>query len=1018
MTPERWESIKNAFECAIESNPDDRPRLISEACGGDLEMIAEVEKLLDQHEKMGDFLTEPAVQFTGALTPGTLIAARYEIESLLGRGGMGEVYRAHDRLLNETVALKTIRADQSASATVTSSLQREIQTARKVTHPNVCRVFDLGVHTFEEDSRPPLQFLSMELLEGETLQARIERQGRLPGAEALPLAIQMAEGLAAAHAAGIIHRDFKSGNVIVISGADRADRAVITDFGLARADRKVDITTTASLSSRQFLIGTIGYMSPEQLTGGRITPASDIYSLGIVLFEMTTGQLPFHDAHFVQAAVERVSGNLPSVHQLAPDLDARWERVIRRCLQTKPEARISPAAAVADALRRPRFPVPKVELTRRQWAAATAAFAAAVAAPVAWYARRQPYVPRAEAQHWYERGIEHVYETTYDAARKALEQAVAIDPNYAPSHAYLAFALRELDYPERSREEILSALALLERNRHSAEDALRVKALQLFISANYDLAQPLIDDLARRAQGRARQQAGIEQGMLAMYRNKLADAQKVFESVLAADPSEAGAQLRIATVYARQRKNDLAIKSFDQAENLFRAANNIDGITETLFQRGVFFARANRSAEAIPVFEKGIAIARDTGDTHHEVRLEMALGTAFVNLGQTSRGQQITEEAIKKAIDSKMEHAAAVGLLDLGNVYLVRQEPDLADKYYTQGLDFARQTKSQVVEMRALLALGSLRIQTDRPKEGIELIQRAAPYYENGKFLRETTQGSILLARAQNQLGRVNEAEQTSHRAVLSAERLGDAEQSGIAHADLAIILMERGNFPAAIAEQEQALKLYANTRGGLYAAPGFATLALIESKAGLFLKSSEALSNAESRLAKLEGNLTQLRSAILCTQAEAAYAQRQWTQTARFAHQALGLPTNDADPNARLLAGLAAIRMSKIGEGLSEASASVQQYDQKDRQLAAASARLELATALWESNRQSDAQALAKASLAFFEPLENWEAVWRCRRILEDPKTAEALDRCRQVLGPEMFDAYKKRPILEKLLP
>jgi serine/threonine protein kinase len=1017
MTPERWESIKNAFECAIESNPEDRARAISDACGGDPELIAEVEKLLGEHEKLGDFLTEPAIQFTGALAPGTVIASRYEIESLLGRGGMGEVYRAHDRLLKETIALKTIRADQAASSTILSSLQREIQTARKVTHPNVCRVFDLGTHTFDDDSRrPPIQFLSMELLEGETLQARIERQGRLTGAEALPLAIQMAEGLAAAHAAGIIHRDFKSGNVIVIPG-EHGDRAVITDFGLARADRKLDTAATASLSGRNILVGTIGYMSPEQLTGGRITPASDIYSLGIVLFEMTTGRLPFSNSHFIQAAVQRVSGNLPSVRQLAPGLDKRWERVIRRCLETKPEARISPAKAVADALRRPRLPLPKLELTRRQWIGASAAAVVAAVAPVAWYERRKPYVPRPEAERWYEQGVEHVYETTYDAARKALEQAIAIDPDYAPAHAYLGLALRELDYPERAREEILTALALLEQKRHSAEDALHVKATQFFVSANYDLAQPLIDDLARQAQGRRKQQAGIEQGMLAMYRNKLPDAQKAFESVLAADPSEAGAQLRIATVYQRQRKNDLAIKSFDQAETLFRAANNIDGVTETLFQRGVFLSRSNRSPEAISTFEKGIAIARDTGDTHHEVRLQLALGTAYVNLGQTARAQQLIEEGVKKAIDNKMGHAAAVGSLDLGNLHLQRGQFDMADKCFLQGLEFARQTKNHNLEARALLSLGSWCIQSDRPKEAVDYIQKAVPYYEQGKFLRETTQALMLLGRAQNQLGRVNDAEQTTRKAVLAAEQIGDAEQSGIAHADLAGILMERGNFPNALTEQQRALKLYVNTRGGLNAAYGFASLALIESRAGLFAKSAEALSNAEVRLARLEGQ-TQLRAALLNVRSEAAYSQRRWAQAARWAQQSLGLPGNSADPNARLFSGLAQIGTGKIEPGLAEANASIRQYDQKERLLTAAAAKLELAQALWESNRQPDAQALAKAALSFFEPLENWEAIWRCRRILGDPKAAEALDRCRQVLGPEMYDSYRKRPILEKLLP
>jgi tetratricopeptide (TPR) repeat protein len=279
-------------------------------------------------------------------------------------------------------------------------------------------------------------------------------------------------------------------------------------------------------------------------------------------------------------------------------------------------------------------------------------------------------------------------------------------------------------------------------------------------------------------------------------------------------------------------------------------------------------------------------------------------------------------------------------------------------------------------------------------------------------------QSLLLLGRAQGQLGRVNEAEQTLRKAALAAEQLGDVEQLGLAHDFLANVLVEQGNFPSARTELQRALQLYAAVRGGQLAAFGFATRALIESKAGLTDKAAASLSFAEARLSKLEGTQTQLRGAILSEHAEILYSQRQWIKAAHFAQEALALPGNDADPNARLLAGLASIRLGKIDAGLPEANGSIQQYDQKDRQSAAAAGRLELAEALRENNRQSDARALAKAALGFFEPIENWEAIWRGRRILNDPKAAEALERCRQVLGPEMFESYRKLPILETLLP
>src|SRR6266542_2843457 len=145
------------------------------------------------------------------LVPGDFVAGRYRISRLIGRGGMGEVYEAHDEPLNEAIALKTLRFNYSNDEEIDRRFQKEIQLSRRVTHVNVCRVFETGVHRFDDDARPPVRFFTMELLSGDTLSARIRQAGRLPRHEAFPIAVQLAEGLNAAHRAGIVHADFKSG---------------------------------------------------------------------------------------------------------------------------------------------------------------------------------------------------------------------------------------------------------------------------------------------------------------------------------------------------------------------------------------------------------------------------------------------------------------------------------------------------------------------------------------------------------------------------------------------------------------------------------------------------------------------------------------------------------------------------------------------------------------------------------------------------------------------------------------
>lgn len=374
MDAKRWQQITESFDGALEYPPAERHSFLIRICAGDNDLLSEVTRLLDEFEKAGEFLENPILASAHLLSAGDLIGGRYRIQDLIGRGGMGEVYRAHDELMDERIALKTLRPEFCENPELLRRFQREVRLARKVSHPNVCRVFEVGVDRVRGLT---LHFFTMELLEGPTLAGRIREHGPFTASEALPLITQMAEGLAAAHQAGIIHRDFKSSNIILCEG-----KAVITDFGLARfAPGKGGQFPGATLTLNAQIAGTVAFMSPEQLSGAEITPASDIYSFGVVLFEMATGKLPFDDSHIIHSAMQRASEATLNVRAMAPEIDSRWAAVIARCLQRDPAMRFGSANDIpADLQRGFRWQVPHPRWSRRRWLAASGVAAVSGAA--------------------------------------------------------------------------------------------------------------------------------------------------------------------------------------------------------------------------------------------------------------------------------------------------------------------------------------------------------------------------------------------------------------------------------------------------------------------------------------------------------------------------------------------------------------------------------------------------------------------------------------------------------------
>jgi len=379
MTPERWVQIKDIFASVVELPMDARPVGIAELCKGDPELEAEVQRLLSQHDEMGGFLegSSPARSGNSAgemLAPGDVLAGRYRILESLGCGGMGEVYAAEDQDLGDQIAIKVIRPQTPFGPGLLDRLRREVQLARRVTHPNVCRVFDLGHH---QDNNQEFVFLTMELIRGETLSDRLKREGQIAPPEALLIAEQFCQALDAAHRAGILHRDFKCSNVMLIGSGDEA-RAVVTDFGIARMIRPPDdskgLTTTHGM-----VVGTPAYMSPEQLLGEELTVASDIYSLGLVLYEMVTGSRPFRDESSWTETLKRLTSVPAAPVKIVPQLEQRWNSTILRCLARDPAKRFSSAHEVAESLKRRRGAAPLLSFRPIAVAAACSLVLAAVA---------------------------------------------------------------------------------------------------------------------------------------------------------------------------------------------------------------------------------------------------------------------------------------------------------------------------------------------------------------------------------------------------------------------------------------------------------------------------------------------------------------------------------------------------------------------------------------------------------------------------------------------------------------
>jgi len=398
MTPERYREVGRIFRAAAEIPPDRRGAFLDTACGNDQTLRQEVQSLLDQDSKGPGWIDDRALDVAAkalACIPSNSWAGRqvnhYRVSRLLGTGGMGEVYRAHDKRLEREVALKVLPIAYSTDAERLRRFEQEARTAGKLNHPNILTVYDVGII----DGAP---YIVTELLEGEELREQL-KHGAMAHQRVLALAREIADGLAAAHAKGIVHRDLKPENIFVTVDG----RVKILDFGLAKLKEPPSEKSIGAMqpwdTAPGVVLGTVNYMAPEQVRGQEADEQSDIFALGIIIYEMLQGARPYSGESGVEVMNSILTVDPPDLSDANPKIPAVLARIVRRCLEKKPERRFQSAsdlsfaletltsAASADARE-----IGKMSVSRHRFKwIATVVVLMAVAIAIAWYVYRSDY---------------------------------------------------------------------------------------------------------------------------------------------------------------------------------------------------------------------------------------------------------------------------------------------------------------------------------------------------------------------------------------------------------------------------------------------------------------------------------------------------------------------------------------------------------------------------------------------------------------------------------------------------
>ncbi len=811
--------------------------------------------------------------------------SHYRVLEPLGKGGMGVVYLAEDTLLGRRVAIKFPHAEGPSQR-----LLAEARTASALNHPAIAAVYDCG--TFED--RP---YVVMEYVEGEDLGSVLTR-GPLPPKRALEIAGQVAASLAEAHSHGIIHRDIKPSNIqIDVRGTVKVlDFGIATSSGAVRAAAAADSVLTATRTIEGVVSGTPRYMAPEQARGGRADARTDVFALGLVFWECLTGKPVFGGETAIDTLAEVLRADPKPPSRVSPEVPQVLDRISAKALAKDPADRYQTAAAMLEDLEAaqhtlvaPARPAPALHLPPRRYlfAAGLACLLLVMTMAAVWWLRRGR-APDPNALRWYEEGANAIRDATYFKAAKALDRAVALDPAFALAHALLADASDELDDATRAREEMLKAVAPdAPRSRLSRLDDLSVEAIRRALTGDAAGAVAVYRDLLSRAP--AAEKAGVYLDLGRAY-DKAGQPDQARASFLEAarrSPQYAAAFLRLGVLDRRAQRVADAEKDFAQAESLYRALSNTEGLTEVLYQRGVMANKRGEIQQASALLSQALELARTTGNAQQQIAALLQLSNVETHHGDAAAAARHATEATDLAHARGLEPLAAGGLLDLGNAHFVHGDVSEAKDCFMQCLEIARRSHAPRAEARALLSLGSLHIQQANLAEGVRNVEQALHFYERGGDAKEKSVALVLLGRARRDQGDYAGALRAFQEQLDMATKSGDPAQLENAREGIATVLESQERYPEALASYQEAAAASQSMGDKLAAGYALASSARVLARLGRYSEARDALGEA-SVIASGPGGYDSLARLVVQYNAEIALSQRRFPAAHDGAHTLL----------------------------------------------------------------------------------------------------------------------------------